>query len=192
MHLRQGVDTAGTADEDLAVIFGIEVDEAFRLQHAVLQFHSAGESGLFVNSKEAFDSGVLEVRIGDRRKRHTDTDAVIRTERCSFGFQPFAVHVGLDRVGHEIMLYIAVLLTYHIHVRLKDDALMVFVSGRRGYTHDDIHRFIRYALDMMRSCKILQPLTDSLLVFRRTRHLIDLRKDLKNCFRFHIFFRFNS
>ena len=192
MHLGERVDTAGTADEDLAVIFGIEVDEAFRLQHAVLQSHSAGESGLFIDGEEAFDSRVLEVGVGDRCKRHTDTDTIVRTERCSFGFQPFAVHVGQDRVGHEIMLYIAVLLTYHIHVRLKDDTLMVFVSGRRGYAHDDIHRFIRYALDMMRSRKILQPLTDLLLVFRRTRHLIDLRKDLKNCFRFHIFFQFNS
>ena len=70
MHFRQGIDATGAADEDLAVIFGIEVNEAFSFEHTVLQFHGTGESGLFINGEEALDSGVLEVGIGDGSECH--------------------------------------------------------------------------------------------------------------------------
>ena len=53
------------------------------------------------------------------------------------------------------MLYMSVFLRYHIHVRLQDDTLMVFVSGCSRNTHNDVHRFIRDALDLMVSGEIL-------------------------------------
>ena len=108
---------------------------------------------------------MLEVGIGDGSECHRYTYSVVGAEGCAFGFEPFAIHIGLDRIGHEVMLYIAVFLTDHVHMRLKDDTLMVFVSGRSGYTHNDIHSFVHYALDTVRSRKILQPFTNSLLVF---------------------------
>ena len=124
MHLREGVDTAGTADEDLAVIFGVEVDEAFGLEHTVLEFHSAGEAGFLINGKEALDSRVREIFVGNGSEGHGDADAVVGAKGRSFGFEPFAVHPGLDRIGHEIMLHVSVLFAHHIHVRLKDDSVM--------------------------------------------------------------------
>ena len=66
---------------------------------------------------------------------------------------------------------------------------MIFVSGRSGHPHDNVHRLIRNILDMMGCSKIAQPFTDFLLVLGGTRHLVDLRKDLKNCFGLHIEFR---
>ena len=190
MHFGEGVDATGTANEDLSVILGVEVDEPFGTEHAVLQFHGAGESGLLIDGEETLDSRVREFGIGDGGERHGDTYTVIAAKGSTFGFEPFAVHVGLNGVGHEIMLNVAVFLAHHVHVRLEDDSFMVFVTRGSRHPHDDIHRLICDILDMMGCSKIAQPFTDFLLVLGGTRYFVDLRKDLKNCFRLHIEFRF--
>ena len=83
------------------------------------------------------------------------------------------------------MLHIAVFLSHHVHMGLQDDTLMLFVTRRSGYAHDDVHRFIGHTLNAMLGCKRLQPTTDLFLMFRRTGHFANFRKDIKNCFRFH-------
>ena len=155
MHFGEGVDATGAADEDLAVILGVDIDEAFMFEHAILQFHCAGQPCLFVYREKTLDSRVRQVRVGDSGKCHRNTNTIVRTEGGSFGFEPLAIYVGLDRITHEIVLHIPVFLRYHIHVRLQDDALMVFVSGCSRNTHNDVHRFIRDALDLMVSGEIL-------------------------------------
>ena len=179
VHFRQGVDAAGTADEDLAVVLGVEVDEAFMAKHAVLQFHRTGESGLFIDSEEALDSGVRELGIGDGRERHGDTYTIIAAEGGAFGFEPLAVDIGLDRIGHEIMGDIAVLLTDHIHMCLEDDTLAVLVTRCSGDTHYDVHRLIGDTLDTMGSGERLQPAADLLLVFGGTGDFAYFSKDVK-------------
>ena len=188
MHLGEGVDTSGTTDEDLSVVLGVDIDKTLMLEHAVLEFHGSGESCLFIDSEQTFDSGMRKRLVRDSRQRHGDTDTVIGSERRAFGLEPLAVHVGPDRVVHEIMLDIAVLLAHHIHVRLEDDAFVVLISRRSGYAHDHIHRFIRHTLDTMCCCEILQPAADSFFVLGRTGYLVDLRENLKDLFtfRFHI------
>ena len=179
MHFGQRVDAAGTADEDLAVVLGVEVDEALMAKHAVPELHGAGESGLFIDGEETLDSGVRELGIGDGRERHGDTYTIISAEGGAFGFEPLAVDIRLDRIGHEIMGDIAVLLTDHVHVRLEDNALAVLVTGCSGDTHDDVHRLIGDTLDTMGSGERLQPAADLLLVLGGTGHFADLSKDVK-------------
>ena len=180
MHFGERVDTTGTADEDLTVILGVEVDESFALQHTVLQFHRSCKTGLFIHRKEALDSGVRQFLVRDRRQSHCDTDTVVCTEGRALRFQPIAIDIGLDRVLEEIVLHVSVFLRHHIHVRLKDHALMVLIAGGSRHTHDDVHRLIHHTLDTMLRCKIMQPLTDALFVFGRTRYFADLCKDVKN------------
>ena len=142
MHFGEGVDASCASDEDLAVILRIEVDKAFMPEHTVLQFHSTGETGLFIDGEEALDSRMLQLRIRDSSKRHRDSDTVISTKGGSFGFEPLAIHIGLYRIGHKIMLHIAVLLAHHVHVGLKDDSFMVLITGRSRHTHDHVHSLI--------------------------------------------------
>ena len=182
VHFGEGVDTSGTTDEDLAIIFGVEVDESFGTKHSVFQFHRAGESCLFIDGEKAFDSRVLKFGIGDSSQRHRDTYSVISSEGSAFGFKPFAVNIGLNRIGHEIMGHITVLLAYHVHVRLKDDAFMVFVSRCGRNAHDDIHGLVRHALNMMDCCEILQPFTNLFLMLRGSRYFAYLSKDVKHFF----------
>ena len=184
MHFSEGVDTTCTSDEDLAIVFGVKVDETFALEHAVLKLHRACKSCLFVHGKETLDSRMLQFGISDSRKRHGDTDTIVATEGRSFGFEPFAVDIGFDRVIHEIMGHVAVLLANHIHVRLKDHSLVIFISWCSRHAHNDVHRLIGYTLDTMLRRPSLQPAANFLLMFGRTRHLTNLRKDLKYSFAF--------
>ena len=179
MHLGEGVDAAGAADEDLAVVLGVEIDETLVAEHAVPELHSAGETGLFIDREETLDSRVLKFGVGDGSERHRDTDTVVTAEGGAFGFEPLAVDIGLDRIGHEIMGDIAVLLTDHIHVRLEDDALAVLITGGGRDTHDDVHRLIGDTLDTMGSGERLQPAADLLLVLGGTGHFANLSKDVK-------------
>ena len=182
MHLGEGVDAAGAADEDLAVVLGVEIDETLVAEHAVPELHSAGETGLFIDREETLDSGVLKFGVGDGSERHGDTDTVVTAEGGAFGFEPLAVDIGLDRIGHEIMGDIAVLLTDHIHVRLEDDALVVLITGGGGDTHDDVHRLIGDTLDTMGSGERLQPAADLLLVLGGTGDSTNLCKNIKDIF----------
>ena len=190
MHLGEGVDTSGAADEYLAVVLGVEVDEPFGTEHAILQFHGAGEACLLIDGEEALDSGVLQFGIGDSRERHGDTDTVVRAERRAFGFEPLAVHIRLNGVFEKIMLYVTVFLGYHVHVGLQDDAFMVLVPFRSGHTHDDVHRLVGDTLNTVSRSEVLQPATDLLLMFGRTGNFTYLRENLKYIFtlgHFHIY-----
>ena len=186
MHLREGVDTAGATDEDLAVVFGVEVDKTLGLQHTVLQFHRTGESCLLIHRKEALDRGVLQFGVGDSGKGHRDTYTVIGAEGSTLCFQPFTVDPGLDRIFEEVVLHVSVFLCDHVHVGLQNDAFMVFVARRRGYAHDDVHGFVGHTLDTVRSSEIAQPFTDLFLVFRGARHFADLRENVKNSLGVHM------
>ena len=147
MHLREGVDTSGAADEDLSVVLGVDVNKSFGTKHTVLELHRAGQTGLFVHGEEALDSRVLQLGIGDDRQSHGDTDTVVGTEGRSPRFQPISVYIGLNGVFEKIVLYVTVFLGYHVHVGLQDDAFVVFVTRGSRYAHDDVHRLVGYALD---------------------------------------------
>ena len=67
VHLGERVDTAGTTDEDLPVVLGVEVNEPFGTQHTVLKFHRTGKACLLIHGEQALDSGVLQLRVGDSR-----------------------------------------------------------------------------------------------------------------------------
>ena len=187
MHFGESVDTTGATDEDLAVIFGVEIDEPLMLQHTVLQFHSTGKPCLFIDGKETFYRRMLKLRIGDGSECHRDTYTIVGSKRSTFRFKPFAINIGFNRVSHEIMDHITVFFAYHVHVGLQDNTFMILIAGRSGYTHDHIHRFVGDALNTMRSSERLEPLTDFLLMFGRTGNFADLCKNLKY-FVFHISF----
>ena len=61
---------------------------------------------------------MFDTVIGKDGKFGGYTDTVVRSQRRTFGFQPFPVYLGLDRVGEEVMLHIIILLAYHVYMRL--------------------------------------------------------------------------
>ena len=91
------------------------------------------------------------------------------------------------------MLHIAVFLADHIHMCLKDNALVLLVARCGRLAHDDIHCLIDGIFDMVLAGKILQPLRDTLLVFGGARNLVYLGEDVEYFARFeviHVLFRF--
>ena len=113
-----GVDAPGTADEQLALVLGVEVEQIFALQHPFAQLESSRETGLLVDRKERFQRPVLGLRVDQHGQRGGHADAAVGPERGPLGPHPPVGDVGADGVVVEIELHVGILLADHIHMRL--------------------------------------------------------------------------
>ena len=87
--------------------------------------------------------------IGKNSQLCSHTDTIVGSECSSFGFQPFSVYFCFDGIGEEVVLYIIVLFTHHVDVRLQYDSLKVFFA-RSGRLFDQyVSCFIYIGLQVM-------------------------------------------
>ena len=64
--------------------------------------------------------------------------AVVGTEGCALGCEPFAVDVGLDGIFREVDINIDELVAHHVHVALKDEGGAAFLALGCGLAYDDV------------------------------------------------------
>ena len=84
--LGNGVYTACAADEQFSLIFGIEVQENVTAHEALLQGKGAGQSCFLIYGEQAFDRAVFNAVVSENSQLGCYTDAVIRSQRRTFGF----------------------------------------------------------------------------------------------------------
>ena len=186
--LCNGVDTSGTSDKDFSFIFGVEVQQNITAHETFFQLESSGQTSFFIYGKQAFQRAVLDAVIRQNSQFGSYTDTVISSEGSSFGFQPFSVYFCFDRVGKEVVLYIIVLFTHHVDVRLQYDSLKVFFA-RSGRLFDQyVSCFVYIGLQVMFCSECLQVGNYFLFLLGRTRHLADFLKILEYASRLKVFF----
>ena len=144
-----GIYTSCTADEELAFILGIEVQQNVSVHEAFFQGEGTGQSGLLIHGEEAFDRTVLDAVVGKDSQFGGYTDAIVGSQGRTFGFQPFTVNFGFDRVGQEVVLHVVVLFTYHVDVRLKYDSLAVFHTRSGGFLYQHVSGFVHLRFQLM-------------------------------------------
>ena len=98
MHFGEGVDTTCAADEDLAIVLGVEVDELFAIEATVLQTESTCETRLLIHGEEARQCRVLQGVGSNSRQHQCHTNTIIRTEGCTLSFDEIAIDISMDRV----------------------------------------------------------------------------------------------
>ena len=98
-----GVETAGAAHAELALVLGVEIDEDVALQDAGTELVRAGHAGLLVVGHEDLDGTVRDAFILEDGKAHGHADAVVGTEGGAVRGDPFAVYIGVDRVLQEVV-----------------------------------------------------------------------------------------
>ena len=140
---------ACTADKKFALVFGVEVQENITAHKTFLQSKSTRQSGFFVYGEQTFYRTMFNAVIGKDSQFGCYTDTVIRPQRCAFGFQPFSVYLGFDRVGEEIMFYIVVLLAYHVHMRLKHNCFSIFHTRSGKLLYQYVSGFIHFRFQLM-------------------------------------------
>ncbi len=131
-----GVDPAGAAHVDLAILFGVGVQQDLPFQPAGLQTEGAGHAGLFVRGQQHFQRAVLDGLVGQHGQTAGHAHAVVGTQGGATGGDPFTVDIGIDRVLGEVVLGIGVGLGNHVDVGLQHHGLAVF-HPRRGRLLDD-------------------------------------------------------
>ena len=81
---------------------------------------------------------MLNVVALQQRQFHSTADTVVGTQCSTLGSQPLTINIGLDGVIVEVNLIVYQLVTYHIHVTLKDNGLTILHSRSGRFTNDDI------------------------------------------------------
>ena len=85
------------------------------------------------------DVGALQ-----ERHLHGYSDAVVCSQRGSFGLHPLAIYVGLDSVLHKVELRMRVLFAHHIHVALQDKRFPVLHTCGGRLAYDDVSCLVAY------------------------------------------------
>ena len=138
LELGYGVHAAGTADEEFAFVFGVEVQQDVAVHESFFQRKGSGQSRFFVDGEQAFQRTVLNGVVGQNSQFGGYADAVIGSQCCAFGFQPFPVHFRLNGIVHEVVLHVVVLFADHVDMRLQDNGLAVFHTRSGRLTNNNI------------------------------------------------------
>ena len=120
------VTASGTADEYLALVLRVEVDEVVACHETGLHALGTCEARLLVAGEDTLDGTVPDIVGSQDGQLDGATDAVVSTEGGTLCRQPLTVDIGLDGVLVEVELHIHKLVAHHIHVALQDHRLAVF------------------------------------------------------------------
>ena len=150
------------------------------LHKSPLHTHRARQSCLFVARKYALQRTMLYRVVNENGHLHGHTDTVIGAQRSSFGTQPFAIHISLDRVVHKVVLHVGILLANHIGMALENNGGMAFHTRGGGLADNHVAHFVHFGFQSVLFAKLHKIFNDFLLVLARTRHFIDSCKQVEN------------
>ena len=174
------VSTSGTADEEFAIVFWVEVKKDIAIHESFFQGERSGKSGFFVYCKQAFYRTVLDIIRSQYSQLCSYTDTVIGTQCSTLGTQPFAVNVSLDWVSFEIVLCILVLFAHHIYMRLQYHCFQVFHASRSRFLYQHVSCFVGFRFEIMLLGEIEQVSSDLFFFLWGTRHLAYFIKIMKH------------
>ncbi len=120
---RQGQVDAGptcATDVERPLLFRVHVDEATALQKIGSQIAGAGQSGLFIHSKQKLQRPVFNVGAFHDGQSRGHADAIVGTECGSHGIKVTALFARFDRIVVEIVLHIGILFIHHVQMRLQN------------------------------------------------------------------------
>ena len=168
-----GVDAARTADEDLAIVLRVEVDEVLAREHPLAQLESAGEARLLVHGEQRLQRTVLRLGVDQHGQRRGHADAAVGAQRRTLGTHPAVLDARADGVVLEVELHVGVLLAHHIHMGLEDHRGLRLVTRRGGLAHHHVANGVFPVFEPVLLGERHEVLDDLALALRGARHLGD-------------------
>ena len=166
----RSIRTARAADEDLALILGVEVQQDLPLKETRLQGKRPREPCLLIHGEQALHRAVLHAGVSEYCQLGRHAYPIVSTQRSALRPHPVAIDVGTDRIGKEIVLHISILLAYHVHMALQHYRLAILHAWGGRLAHQHIARRIALGLYSVLFAKVQQILDDLLLPFGGARH----------------------
>ena len=179
-----GVAAAGTADEHLAFVLRVEVDEHIASHETGLHALGTRQSGLFVAREKAFQRSMYKVFAIEDGQFDGTTDTVVGTERGALGAEPFAIDIGLNGIAVEVEVYVDQFLAYHVHMALQDDGLTVFHTRSSWFANEHVARLVDQCLEVVVFAECFQVLNHLLLTLRGARDFVDACELFEHASRF--------
>ena len=160
-----GVDAAGAADAELALILVVEIEQDVAAEPFGRKTAGAGQTGLFVDGEQRLEGTVFDGVVGKDGQNGGHADAVVSTQRSAVGRQPLAVEHRLDGILHEVELLVAILLANHVHVSLEADPLRMLVAFRSRLANQDVAQFVVERFQTVVVTELLQVSRNLLFMF---------------------------
>ena len=168
-----GVHTTGAADEDLILLFGIEVEEELAGHEAFAEHVGSSHTGFLIVGAEELEWTVLVSLVEHGSQGEGYTCAVVSAEGSAVGLHPIAVDACFDGVVFEVVNDVGVLFAHHIHMGLHDERLAVLTAWGGRTADEDVAGLIDLAVEVVLLGEVDKPCADLAFLLARTRHLGD-------------------
>ena len=179
-----GIEASGAADEQLALVLRVEVDERPGIEEALFQRLGAVHAGLLGNSKQTLDtSGGSAVFKQSKACGHAD--AVIGPERRILGNHPPVFYYVTYRVFAEVVLNSGVLFANHVLVGLQHYGGNILLSGSCIPDNQHVARSIALVCQRMILRPAAEPVGKRTFVSGFPGDSGYFLEDIKNSFCFH-------
>ena len=156
------VNAAGTSYDELAFLFGVEVEQNLALKFASGQSVCSVHACFLVGCYQCLDRSVLQVFSLHDSHDGSHAQTVVGSESCAFSPYPFAVDVSLYRVSLKVMSTCLFFLWNHVHVCLQNHRLAVFHAGCGGLAHNDVASLVFKCFNACVFCEVEQELLNFL------------------------------
>ena len=175
------IHTAGTADEELAFIFRIQIDQDFPGDETGFQSLGTVQPRLFGHSEKTLYPAGLQVGCQySQLSRHTYT--AVGAEGSVPGYHPAVFDHIFYRVSGEIVLYSRIFLADHVGMALEHGYGQIFTAWRSRPDDDHISRFIGTGFERMLFGEALQICYYLLFMTRLPGNARDFPEVVQYCF----------
>lgn len=140
--LERNIDAARTADRELIVILRIAIDEELRIRQMLWREMDRSRHTAFLIHRYNQTQGAMLLRVLEQIDALSHTDAIIRAETRSLGFEIFLAAHELDGITQRIIGIAILRDADHIHVSLQNRARRLLATGCRRCIRDDVIHLI--------------------------------------------------
>ena len=107
---------------------------------------------------------MLNVVAFEQSQLNSATNAIVGAQCGAFCFQPFAVNIGLNGVVEEVDVNVYQIVAYHVHVALKDNDGLVFITWCGGFANNNVACFVNLSFQVVALAKLFQVFNHFLLM----------------------------
>ena len=140
--LERNIDAARTADRELIVILRIAIDEELCIRQMLRRKVNRSRHTTFLIHRYDQPQRAMLLGIFEQIDALSHTDAIIRTETRSLGFEIFLAAHELDGITQRIIGIAILRDADHIHVSLQNRARRLLATGCRRCIRDDVIHLI--------------------------------------------------
>ncbi len=176
--------TAGTACDDDAFLFVVQIDQLSAAQHGQIDALRTCKTRLLLGGHHHFQARMLNILRIQQCQNVSHRNTVITAKTCPFRTHSAVPDAQPQRIFRHINITVRLLHRHHVHMPLQDIWRFLLITGCRLLDDDNVVQCILNALQSPLPGKLFQIIADLLLIAGTVRNTADLLKKVKYACRF--------